>query len=48
MDEFRLYRRALDSTEVAATWNQDIPCGLLVPVTQNNNGVPSKYNLDQN
>jgi len=27
MDEFRLYNRALDDAEVAATWNQSLPLG---------------------
>lgn len=48
MDEFRLYRRALDAAEVAATWNQDIACGTLVPVVINNNEVPKTYSLFQN
>ncbi len=48
MDEFRLYRRALDSTEIAATWNQDIPCGTLVSVPNTNNQLPQKYSLEQN
>jgi hypothetical protein len=48
MDEFRLYRRALDSNEVGATWNQDLACGVLVPVIINNNEVPKTYSLQQN
>jgi len=48
MDEFRLYRRALDSTEIQATWNQDIPCGTLVSVPNTNNQVPKEYVLQQN
>lgn len=27
MDEFRMYNRALDSAEIAATWNQQLPLG---------------------
>ena len=48
MDEFRLYRRALDSTEIQSTWNQDIPCGTLTSVPNTNNQVPKDYVLQQN
>lgn len=48
LDEFRLYKRPLDAAEVLATWNQDIACGQLVPVTGNNNQIPKEYLLEQN
>lgn len=48
MDEFRLYRRALSPTEIAATWNSDLPDCIITPVVGNNNQIPSKYSLDQN
>jgi hypothetical protein len=47
MDEFRLYKRALDSVEVAATWNQILPF-TIVGVTHQNNEIPKKFNLEQN
>jgi len=48
MDEFRLYNRALDQTEITATWNKsDLP-GCLVGVEPVNNQVPNTYNLSQN
>jgi hypothetical protein len=48
MDEFRLYRRALGAGEIASTWNQDVACGILVPVTSTNSETPVVYSLEQN
>jgi hypothetical protein len=47
LDEFRLYNRALTAAEIAATWNQDLACGL-VGIKQVNNQIPSSYSLSQN
>ena len=46
MDEFRLYNRALTATEVAATWNHELP--IIVGIEGNNTIIPSKYSLSQN
>ncbi len=48
LDEFRIYKRALDSNEIAATWNMDIPCGIVTGITANNNNIPVNYMLYQN
>jgi hypothetical protein len=47
MDEFRIYNRALDSAEIANTWNQNIGVitGITPPVTPN---IPAIYSLSQN
>ena len=47
MDEFRVYRRALDSAEVASTWNIDLG-GLITGVTPVTSKIPNKYVLEQN
>ncbi len=47
MDEFRVYKRALDTAEVAATWNQPLP-HTVTGVSQQNNQVPKTYSLSQN
>ena len=47
MDEFRLYNRALDSAEIATTWNHELP-HLLVKIEPVLNKVPDKYCLYQN
>ena len=46
MDEFRVYRRALDSMEIANTWNQELPH--TVTGIQNISTVASDYKLSQN
>ncbi len=46
MDEFRFYKRGLDATEIAATWNVDL--GLITSVTPVVSNVPDKYSLSQN
>jgi hypothetical protein len=46
MDEFRIYNRALSATEIGATWNSELP--ILVGTNNNQNNVPSAYNLSQN
>jgi hypothetical protein len=49
MDEFRAYRRALSAAEVAASWNIDVPCGILTGIGNNNNfEIPQNYMLNQN
>ncbi len=48
LDEFRIYKRALDSTEISATWNTNIPCGIPTGVTGNTNNTPNQYLLEQN
>ncbi len=48
MDEFRLYRRALDTAEIAATWNTDIACATPTGVTKGSNNAPVSYSLMQN
>ena len=47
LDEFRVYRRALDSTEIANYWNQNIDCGIVTGVSQHHN-TPLTYDLAQN
>jgi len=47
MDEFRVYKRALDTAEIAATWNHTLPYTFVGVVTQNYE-VPSVYKLEQN
>lgn len=47
MDEFRLYKRALSSAEIAASWNVELggtPTGI-TPITGT---VPNNYTLSQN
>lgn len=46
MDEFRFYKRRLDSAEIASTWNQNL--GLITTVTPIVSNVPEKYSLSQN
>jgi hypothetical protein len=46
MDEFRFYKRALDSAEIANTWNQDL--GLITGVTPVSTQIPKEYKLSQN
>lgn len=47
MDEFRFYKRALDSAEIAGTWNLNL--GVLTGVTPiQNTVIPSAYSLSQN
>ncbi len=46
MDEFRFYKRGLDSAEIASTWNQNL--GLITSVTPIISNVPDKYSLSQN
>jgi hypothetical protein len=48
LDEFRIYKRALDSNEIAATWDTDIPCGIITGVSGNTNTIPVSYRLYQN
>lgn len=48
MDEFRVYRRALDVAEVLAVYNMDIACALPVGKSNNNNQTPNTYKLEQN
>ena len=48
VDECRLYNRALSDAEVAATWNQDIPCGIVTNIGGNINEIPDNYLLSQN
>ena len=45
-DEFRVYRRALDSAEVANTWNQTLPH--TVTGIQNISSIATDYKLSQN
>lgn len=47
MDEFRVYRRALDATEVAATWNHLLPY-TVTGVVNTGNSNPNEYALGQN
>ena len=46
MDEFRFYKRALDSAEIALTWNQNL--GLITGITPISSNIPSTYSLSQN
>jgi hypothetical protein len=48
MDEFRVYKRALDSAEVLAVYNMDIACALPVGTSHNYNQTPNSYKLEQN
>jgi hypothetical protein len=48
MDEFRLYRRALDQAEITASFNTDLGDCDLTPITINNNEIPKIYKLEQN
>ncbi len=47
VDEFRVYSRALDSAEIAATWNHTLP-HTVTGVVSNINETPSGYRLSQN
>ncbi len=47
MDEFRVYKRALSATQVAASWNMDIACGLVTGMSKNI-PLPETYMLCQN
>ena len=44
MDEFRLYDRALDSVEIAATWNHQFIISGITPVLN----MPDQFGLSQN
>jgi len=46
MDEFRFYRRALDTAEISATWNKQLPLVTAIPTPVLN--IPDKFNLSQN
>jgi len=46
MDEFRFYKRALDSAEIANTWNQNL--GVITAITPVNTTIPKEYSLKQN
>jgi hypothetical protein len=46
MDEFRFYSRALDSVEVANTWNHTLPH--IVTGIQNTGSIAGTYSLKQN
>jgi hypothetical protein len=47
MDEFRFYKRALDSSEIANTWNVNL--GVIVSgVTPVSSTVPNEFSLKQN
>lgn len=48
IDEFRLWRRALDTAEITALYNQNITCGYPVGISSSNNQLPNSYNLSQN
>ena len=48
MDEFRVYKRKLDTAEISATWNQDIACQYVLGINQNNNQIPEAFSLSQN
>ncbi|MEO8514626.1 MAG: T9SS type A sorting domain-containing protein [Ignavibacteria bacterium] len=47
LDEFRVYKRALDAAEVLATWNHSLPYSVTGVSTQNNQ-LPSDFSLGQN
>jgi hypothetical protein len=47
VDEFRVYNRRLDSTEIAATWNHTLP-HTATGLSLQNNEMPSGYALEQN
>ncbi|MBI5402707.1 MAG: T9SS type A sorting domain-containing protein [Ignavibacteriae bacterium] len=46
MDEFRFYKRKLDSAEIAATWNQNL--GVITGITPVSSIIPNEYSLKQN
>jgi hypothetical protein len=46
MDEFRVYRRALNQAEITATWNYNL--GVVTVVTPITSEVPENYSLSQN
>lgn len=46
IDEFRVYRRVLDSTEISATWNQTLP--YTMTSVQQISGIADDYRLSQN
>ena len=46
LDEFRFYNEALNSTDIARTWNQTLP--LITNVEPGLNNTPEKYTLSQN
>ena len=46
MDEFRFYKRALDSAEIASTWNIDLTN--ITGITPISTQLPSSYSLSQN
>jgi hypothetical protein len=47
VDEFRFYNRALDSAEIAATWNHALP-HTVTGVSLQIDEIPSGYGLEQN
>ncbi|MCC6865484.1 MAG: T9SS type A sorting domain-containing protein [Ignavibacteria bacterium] len=48
MDEFRMWRRALSPSEVAALWNSDLGgCGI-TGISETGNEIPQKFTLSQN
>lgn len=46
MDEFRFYKRALDSGEIARTWNANL--GVITGIIPVSSIVPKEYSLKQN
>jgi hypothetical protein len=49
LDEFRVYSRALDSTEVARTWNHTLPYSPSTDVQEIAGGrIPKTFTLEQN
>lgn len=48
LDEFRVFRRALDTSEIAAMWNHELPCGLITGIANQHNSTPLTYMLSQN
>ncbi|MCU0373059.1 MAG: T9SS type A sorting domain-containing protein [Ignavibacteria bacterium] len=46
MDEFRFYKRALDSAEIANTWNANL--GVITGINPVALNTPDKYSLSQN
>jgi hypothetical protein len=46
LDEFRFYKRKLDSAEIANTWNQNL--GVITGITPISTQIPNEYKLSQN
>ena len=46
IDEFRIYRKALDTSEISATWNHQLPLVTGIPTPVLN--APDKFSLSQN